>query len=81
MMYSSLLVKMVFCLVATLLYLLIGGKDVNKAGILASLALYVVYTYIEVKVLMRLSKNQRKMAKKEAPLEYLRQFIPDPSAP
>jgi hypothetical protein len=60
MMYSSLLVKMMFCLVATLLYLFIGGKDVNKAGILTCLALYAVYTYIEVKVLMRLSKNQPK---------------------
>jgi len=60
MMYSSLLVKMLFCLVAVLLYLFIGGKDVNKAGILACLSLYVVYTYVEVKVLMRLSKNQPK---------------------
>jgi hypothetical protein len=60
MMYSSLLVKMVFCLVATLLYLFIAGKDFNKAGIIASLILYVVYTYAEVKVLMRLSKNQPK---------------------
>jgi hypothetical protein len=60
MMYSSLLVKMVFCLVATLLYLFVAGKDFNKAGIMASLILYVVYTYAEVKVLMRLSKNQPK---------------------
>jgi hypothetical protein len=60
MMYSSLLVKMAFCLVATLLYLFVAGKDFNKAGIIASLILYVVYTYAEVKVLMRLSKNQPK---------------------
>ncbi|MDO6432383.1 hypothetical protein Q4E93_17400 [Flavitalea sp. BT771] len=60
MMYSSLLVKMVFCLAATLLYLFVAGKDFNKAGIIASLILYVVYTYAEVKVLMRLSKNQPK---------------------
>jgi len=59
MMYASLLVKMMFCLLATLVYLFVS-KDVNKAGIIASLALYVVYTYIEVKVLMRLSKNSPK---------------------
>lgn len=59
MMYSSLLVKMVFCLAAVLIYLFVS-KEVNKAGIMASLALYVVYTYIEVKVLMRLSKNSTK---------------------
>ncbi|MBN9380741.1 MAG: hypothetical protein J0H74_08255 [Chitinophagaceae bacterium] len=59
MMYSSLLVKMVLCLAAVLIYLFVS-RDVNKAGIIASLALYVVYTYIEVKVLMRLSKNSPK---------------------
>ena len=60
MMYSSLLVKMVFCLIATLLYLVVAGKGFNKAGVIASLILYVVYTYAEVKVLMRLIKNQPK---------------------
>jgi len=60
MMYSSLLVKMVFCLAATLLYLFVAGKDVNKAAIIACFVLYMVYTYMEVKVLMRLSKNSPK---------------------
>jgi len=60
MMYSSLLVKMVFCLVATALYLFIAGKEVNKAAIIGCFALYMVYTYIEVKILMRLSKNSPK---------------------
>jgi len=60
MMYSSLLVKMVFCLAATLLYLFVAGKDVNKAAIIGCFVLYMVYTYMEVKVLMRLSKNSPK---------------------
>ncbi|HVU54037.1 MAG TPA: hypothetical protein VHD83_03240 [Puia sp.] len=60
MMYSSLLIKMVFCLAATLLYLFIAGKDVNKAAIIGCFVLYMVYTYIEVKILMRLSKNSPK---------------------
>ena len=60
MMYSSLLVKMVFCLAATLLYVFVAGKGVNKAGILGCFVLYIVYTFIEVKVLMRLSKNPPK---------------------
>src|SRR5882757_5736883 len=49
MMYSSLLVKMVFCLAATLLYLFVSGKDVNKAGILGCFVLYIAYTFLEVK--------------------------------
>ena len=60
MMYSSLLIKMVFCLAATLIYLFVAGKDVNKAAIIACFVLYMVYTYMEVKVLMRLSKNSPK---------------------
>ena len=60
MMYSSLLIKMAFCLAATLLYLFVAGKDINKAAILACFVLYMVYTYMEVKVLMRLSKNSPK---------------------
>src|SRR5690242_20868842 len=52
MMYSSLLIKMVFCLAATLIYLFVAGKDVNKAAIIACFILYMVYTYMEVKVLM-----------------------------
>jgi hypothetical protein len=59
MMYSSLLVKMVSVLAAILLYLFMS-RDVNKAGIIGSLVLYVVYTYVEVKVLIRLSKNSPK---------------------
>ena len=60
MMYSSLLVKMVFCLAATMIYLFVAGKDVNKAAIIGCFVLYMVYTYMEVKVLMRLSKNSPK---------------------
>jgi hypothetical protein len=60
MMYSSLLIKMAFCLIATFVYLYFVGKEVNKAGIIACLVLYMIYTYLEVKVLMRLMKNSPK---------------------
>jgi len=60
MMYSSLLIKMASALLATFLYLYFSGKDINKPGIIACLVLYMVYTYLEVKVLMRLMKNSPK---------------------
>ena len=60
MMYSSLLIKMAFCLIATFVYLYFCGAAVNKAGIIACLVLYMIYTYLEVKVLMRLMKNSPK---------------------
>ena len=59
MMYSSLLLKMAFALGATLLYLFLAGKGVNKYAVLCCFGLYIVYTFVEVKVLMRLSKLQK----------------------
>ena len=57
MLYSSLLVKMFFVLGATLIYLFFAGKEVNKAAILGCFVLYIIYTYVEVKTLMRMFKN------------------------
>ena len=57
MMYGSLLIKMVFCLAATLLYLFLAGPEVSKHAIIGCFALYILYTFMEVKVLMQLSKG------------------------
>jgi hypothetical protein len=57
--YSSLLIKMVLCMGVTLLYLFLAGKAVSKSAILACFGLYIVYTFVEVKVLMRLSKLRK----------------------
>jgi len=62
MMYSSLLIKMAVCLAATLLYLFLTGGKVSKGGILGCFVLYVVYTWLEVKILMRLIRNLPKNA-------------------
>jgi len=60
MMYGSLLVKMVACLVATLIYAQAARKDVSKGAIFGCFGLYVVYTWLEVKILMQLSKKSPK---------------------
>jgi hypothetical protein len=57
MLYASLLIKMVFCLAATLLYLFLAGAEVSKFAIIGCFCLYVLYTYAEVKVLMRLIRK------------------------
>ena|SRR6187402_1140758 len=62
MLYASLLVKMVFCISATLLYLFLAGKEVSKSAIIGCFCLYVLYTYVEVKVLMGMSKKSPKNA-------------------
>jgi hypothetical protein len=56
MMYSSLLVKMVICLGGALLYGLLAGKDLNSKVIFCCFGLYILYSVLEVKTLMRMSK-------------------------
>jgi len=67
MVYSSLLIKMVFCIVATLLYLFLAGREVSKHAILGCFGLYIVYTFLEVKVLMQLSKSGPRGREKPTP--------------
>ena len=57
MVYSSLLIKMGFCIAATLLYLFVAGKEVSKYAVLCCFALYILYTFLEVKLLMQMSKG------------------------
>jgi hypothetical protein len=59
MMYSSMIVKMVICAGAATIYFYIARKEVSKAGILGCFALYMVYTFLEVTALTRLSKLQK----------------------
>jgi hypothetical protein len=59
MLYGSLLVKMVFCLTATLLYVFLAGKAVSKFAVIGCFVLYLLYTFTEVKILMGLSKLQK----------------------
>jgi hypothetical protein len=60
MMYGSLLVKMFACLVATFIYAWFAGKSVNRNAILGCLGLYLFYTWLEVRILMRQSKKSPK---------------------
>lgn len=57
MMYGSLLVKMFACLAATLFYAWWAGPAVSRNAIFGCFGLYIIYTWLEVKILMRLSKK------------------------
>ena len=56
MMYSSLIIKMMVCMVAVLLYGWLT-KSVNKNAIFGCFILYVIYTFLEVRILMKLIKK------------------------
>jgi len=60
MMYGSLLVKMFVCLLATLIYAWFAGRSVNKNAIFGCFGLYILYTWLEVKILIAMSKKSPK---------------------
>jgi hypothetical protein len=57
--YSGVLSKMVICLIAVFVYISLVGKGVNKAGIFGCMFLYLLYTTLEVAILMKLSKQKK----------------------
>lgn len=57
--YGGMVLKMGICLLAVIAYVLLTKGGVSKAAILESFGLYFLYTFVEVKKLMRLSKEQK----------------------
>ena len=56
--YTSLLMKMFLIVGAILVYVVVMGGEINKAAILISMGLYLVYTGIEVKQLLKLVRKK-----------------------
>ncbi|HEY0677901.1 MAG TPA: hypothetical protein VGD17_06430 [Chitinophagaceae bacterium] len=56
--YSGMFLKMLICLVAAFIYIVAADK-VNKPALFGCMFLYFVYTFVEVSILLRLSKEQK----------------------
>lgn len=61
-MYGSLLVKMLVCLIATFIYASTAGRNVNRNGVIGCFVFYLLYTFFEVKILMQKTKESPKNA-------------------
>ena len=59
MTYGGMLLRMGICIVATLVYAWATGGKVNKIAVFACFGFYFIYTFAEVKLLVRLSKQQK----------------------
>lgn len=57
--YGGMFLKMLICLIAAFIYIVVYGKDVNKAALFVCMFLYFLYTFVEVSILLRLSKEQK----------------------
>lgn len=56
--YSSILVKLFACMIAALAYIAINKANLNKPALFACMGLYLVYTFLEVSVLMKMLKQK-----------------------
>lgn len=56
--YTSLLMKMFLIVGAIVIYITIMGGEVNKGAIFISMGLYIVFTAIEVKQIMKLVRRK-----------------------
>jgi hypothetical protein len=58
-MYGSMLIKFVGCLLAVLIYALVSRQGVNRNGIFGCFIVYMLYTFLEVRALLQLSKSKK----------------------
>lgn len=56
--YASILFKLFICLIAAFIYIAINQKELNKPAFFACMGLYLVYTFLEVSILIRLLRHR-----------------------
>ncbi len=56
--YGSFIIKLVILAAAAFIYISIAKKDVNKPALFFCMGLYIVYTFIEVRTLMRTARKR-----------------------
>jgi hypothetical protein len=57
--YSSILLKLFVCLIAAFVYISIYKKDLNKPAFFTLMGLYLLYTFLEVSVILKALKQQQ----------------------
>jgi hypothetical protein len=57
--YSGIMVKLFACAAAAFIYILVSGNNVNKPGLFACMGLYLVYTFVELSVIMKQSNAKK----------------------
>jgi len=57
MIYVGMFVKMLICLFAILVYIMVAKKTVSRGGIFGCMFLYFLYTFVEVSVILKFSRK------------------------
>lgn len=56
--YMSIMFKMFITIIAALIYVLLFKTKINKPALFIAMGLYIVYTVVEVTMLMKLARNK-----------------------
>jgi hypothetical protein len=56
--YGSIMIKLFVCMIAAFIYISIYRKNLNKPGLFTCMGLYLVYTFMEVSLLMKMMKKK-----------------------
>jgi hypothetical protein len=59
MIYSAMFAKMMICMISAFIYIVTYKKNVSKGAIFACMFLYFVYTFVELSVVLKLSKEKK----------------------
>ena len=57
MIYGGMFVKMFICLIGAFIYIVVAQKNVSKGAIFTLMGLYLLYSFVEISVLLKLSKQ------------------------
>ena len=56
--YSSMLLRMTGVIIALIIYIFIAGSNVNQPSVLTCLTFYFIYTFYEIRIVLRILKKQ-----------------------
>ena len=57
--YSGILLKLFACAGAAFIYILLAGKNLNKPALFGCMFLYLVYTFVELSVILKQSNAKK----------------------
>ncbi|MDB5193612.1 MAG: hypothetical protein JWQ96_3175 [Segetibacter sp.] len=61
--YGGIILKLFSCAIAVFIYIFMAGDNLNKPSLFALMALYMVYSFIEMYVIMQQSKRNKNVQK------------------
>lgn len=57
--YGAILIKLFACAGAAFIYILVSGKNLNKPALFGCMFLYLLYTFVELSVIMKYSNAKK----------------------